>query len=157
MSLITYLSFTVLLGILSASSTGAQTSAGREGLGTAVQGVAAKVEGHSIRTSEVETTALRRYRQDILDGLIDNYLIERESERLQVTVSETEIDDQVQALVEAIRPRTLEEGLKQHHQTVAELRDDLRRRRLVLKLAAIGAPPGHFVHAGDREQDQSWR
>jgi hypothetical protein len=58
-----------------------------------------------------------------MDGLIDNYLIERESERLHVAVSETEMDHQVQTLVEAIRPKTLEEGLKQHHQTLAELRD----------------------------------
>lgn len=147
MSLKTYLSFTVLFGILSASFTGAQPPAERHDSLPTAHAIAAVVDGHSISTSEVEKSALHRYGQEILDGLIDNYLIEQESERLHVAVSEAEIDHQVQALVEAIRPKTLAEGLQQHHQTVAELRDDFRRRLLALKLASISAPPGHFVHA----------
>ncbi len=107
----------------------------------------------TIWASEVENSALRNSGQEILGGLIDNYLIERESERLPVAVSETEIDHQMQALVEAIRPKTLAEGLKQHHQTLAELRDDFRRRLLALKLAAIGTPPGRFVRARDLLQN----
>lgn len=110
-------------------------------------GVAAVVDGHTISTDEVEKIAARRYGQDILDGLIDDFLIEREAERLHVTVSEAEIDHQVQMLAEAIKPKTLDEGLEEHHQTIAELRDDFRRRLLALKVAAVGSPPGHFVHA----------
>lgn len=110
-------------------------------------GVAAVVDGHTISTEEVERIAARRYGQEILDGLIDDFLIEQEAERLHVTVSEAEIDHQVQVLTEAIKPKTLEEGLEEHHQTIAELRDDFRRRLLALKVAAVSNGPGHFVHA----------
>jgi len=79
--------------------------------------------------------------------LIDNYLIEQEAKRLNVEVSQPEIDSQVQAIADGIKPKTLEEGLKDHHQTLAELQDDLRHRLLGLKLAAIGVKPGHYVHA----------
>lgn len=109
--------------------------------------VAAVVDGRIISTNEVEKIALRRYGQEVLNSLIDNILIERKAEQLHVKVSEVEIDNQVQMLAEAIKPKTLEEGLKEHHQTIAELRDDFRHRLLALKVAAMSAPRGHFVHA----------
>ncbi len=109
--------------------------------------IAAVVDGGIISTDEVEKIAVRRYGQEVLDALIDDFLIEREAERLHVKVSEGEIDNQVQTLADAIKPKTLEEGLKEHHQTIAELRDDFRHRLLALKVAAAGTPPGHFVHA----------
>jgi foldase protein PrsA len=108
---------------------------------------AAMVDGHTISRKEVENVAVHRYGQEVLDRLIDNYLIDREADRLHVTVSEAAIDKQVQALVDAIKPKTLEQGLEAHHQTLAELREDIRQRLLGSKLAALSSAPGHFVHA----------
>ncbi|MFP5234772.1 MAG: peptidylprolyl isomerase [Acidobacteriota bacterium] len=109
--------------------------------------VAATVDSHTITIDDVQKIALHKYGQEILDNLIDDYLVEHEAARLHVEVSQTEIDNQVQTLARAIRPKTLDEGLIEHHQTLAELREDFRRRLLALKLAAMAAPPGHFVHA----------
>jgi hypothetical protein len=115
--------------------------------GSPPAGVAATVDGHPISIQEVEDAAIRRYGPEILNNLIDAYLIDREAMRLKIEVSQAEIDDEVRALADAIRPKTLEEGLKEHHQTRAELEDDFRHRLLGLKLAAIGVKPGRFVHA----------
>lgn len=90
---------------------------------------------------------MRRHGQEILDILIDNYLVDQQAKRLHVQVSEAEIDAQLRALTDAIKPKTLAEGLKEHHETLAEVRGDIRHRLLELKLAEAGAPPGHFVHA----------
>jgi protein-disulfide isomerase len=111
------------------------------------QGVAADVDGHAISMAELERSTMRRYGHEILGILIDNYLIDQEAKRLNIEVSQAEIDSQVQAIADGIKPKTLEEGLKDHHQTLAELQDDIRHRLLGLKLAAIGIPPAHYAHA----------
>lgn len=139
--------FAVIAVCLAGRFAGAQASIHPADSASARSGVAAVVDGHTISIDEIEKIAIRRHGQEILDTLIDNYLVDREGERLHIEVSEAEIDKQVEALTEAIKPETLEEGLRDHHQTLAEVRDDIRHRLLAVKLAAMSAPAGHFVHA----------
>ncbi len=142
-----FLGVAVVCGCFAGQFASAQASMQRDRPVAGDFGVAAMVDGHAISTDEVDRIAMQRYGPEVLDHLIDNYLIEREAERLHVEVSEAEIDNQVRTLAEAIKPKTLAEGLQEHRQTLAELRDDFRYRLLALKLAALSAPPGHFVHA----------
>lgn len=137
----------VVWAVLAGQLAAAQTPTRHDATPAASPGVAATVDGHAITIEDVEKSALHRYGPEVLDNLIDDYLVEREAGRLHVTVSQTEIDDQVQSLARAISPKTLEEGLNEHHQTLAELREDFRRRLLALQLAAMAAPPGRFAHA----------
>jgi foldase protein PrsA len=142
-----YLSIAVVVGSLTCHFSSIGAASQRDDSAAAEARVAADIDGHVISIAEIEKNAMRRYGQEILDNLIDNYLIEREARRLNIEASQAEIDNQVRALIEAIKPKTLEEGLNAHHQTLAELQDDFRHRLLGLRLAAQGAKPGHFVHA----------
>lgn len=110
-------------------------------------GVAADIDGHTISLADVDKFTMRKFGSEMLDIMIDAYLVDREGKRLNIDVSQAEIDSQVQAIADGIKPNTLEEGLKAHHQTLAELQSDIRHRLLGLKLAAIGIKPGHYVHA----------
>jgi foldase protein PrsA len=142
-----YLCVAIVWAVLAGQRAASQTPIHHDATLAAHPGIAAIVDGHAISIADVEKNAVHRYGQQALDNLIDDYLIEREASRLHVQVSQAEIDNQVQTLARAIQPKTLDEGLKEHHQTLADLREDFRHRLLALKLAALAAQQGHFAHA----------
>jgi len=102
---------------------------------TASDTPAAVVDGHSIPMRDVELLCLRSQRGYVVDQMIQNYVVDRECKRRGIVFSDAQIDSQVADLRKQYAPATLEDSLKSHGWTMAELRQQLRfkleRQRLV--------------------------
>lgn len=107
---------------------------------------AAIVNGHTITLSQVTEIVMRQDAANITSNLIDNYLVDAECQKRGITVPQSLIDDSVNGLAKAIAPETLDEGLKQHHQTLAQLQDDIRHTLERDALVMDKVQPTHMVH-----------
>ncbi|MGO8671469.1 MAG: peptidylprolyl isomerase [Capsulimonadaceae bacterium] len=109
-------------------------------------GVAATVDGHVIPMADAVAIAMREDAASATNQLIENYLVDKEAARVGVTVTPAELKQRVDGLRKVIAPHTLDEGLKQHHETLAQLEDEFRhqieRERLLLR--TVTPPP--MVH-----------
>jgi foldase protein PrsA len=108
---------------------------------------AAVVDGHVIPMQEVVEKCLTESGPRTIDILVQNYIVDRECERLSVTVSEEEIDHRVAKLREQMAPHTLDEGLALHHTTMTGLRYDFRQEIERTKLVAARVEPTKMAHA----------
>ncbi len=104
-------------------------------------GVAADVNGHRILTRDVQALCLRRYRAPIIDRMIQNYVIERESAARGIVVSDAEIDARVAILKAALAPETLDQVMARHHTTLAEVQADFKHDTEKRRLVAGQVPP----------------
>jgi parvulin-like peptidyl-prolyl isomerase len=136
---------TVAAGVIICVVTMAVTTARTE----IINGIACTVGRDIITVREFNTTyeqvKARAYmlgmpvpgRQEVMDGLIDNLLIEREAERKGLVVSESELDDIINDIKEQgnISDEEFQAQLRQEGLTEEELRDQYRseiiRNRLV--------------------------
>ena len=109
--------------------------------------VAASVNGHIISLDEVTSLVMRENGGNATTRLIENYLVDEAARAKNLTVSRAEIDGRVQELVKLIAPMTLEEGLRMHHQSLADLESDIRQWFLRVKLVSPQVKLGAFVHA----------
>lgn len=111
------------------------TDTSAHGHGKIVPGIAATVDGHPIALSDVELLALRNDRSYIVDQMIQNYVVDRDSKRRGIVVTGAEIDGKVAELRKAVAPRTVASVLAEHHVTMTDVREDFRqsieRERLV--------------------------
>jgi len=80
-----------------------------------VSGAAAVVDAHIVPMDDVFLACLRKYRSYIIDQIVQGYVIDRECKRRGITVSESEIDKQVEDLRKNLAPSTLDETLEKHH------------------------------------------
>jgi foldase protein PrsA len=116
-------------------------------VGKPLPSAAAVVDGHTIPMQEVVEKCLADSGPKTVDILVQNYVVDRECERLSITVSEEEIDRRIAKLREQMAPHTLEEGLTMHRTTMAGLRYDFRQEIERTKLAEDGVKPTKMAHA----------
>lgn len=107
---------------------------------------AAIVNGHTIKLSEVMAKAMQEDGSNITSNMIDNFLVDAECKKRNIVVPQSMIDDRVDGLRKAIAPSTIEEGLKQHHETLAQLEDELRQTTEREELVLDKVQPTHMVH-----------
>jgi len=92
-----------------------------------VPGAAAMVDGHIISMNDLILECLRKYRSNVIDQMIQSYVIDRECKKRGITVSDAEIDKRIEDLRKRLAPTTLDEALKIHHTSMAELRNSLKQ------------------------------
>jgi parvulin-like peptidyl-prolyl isomerase len=107
----------------------------------------AVVDGHPIPMKDVLDKCLATVGPKITHILVQNYVVDRECEKRGITVKESEIDERVEALRKQCAPMTLDEGMKMHHTTMAELRYDFRQEIERTQLVIDQVKPPHMVHA----------
>jgi parvulin-like peptidyl-prolyl isomerase len=95
--------------------------------------------------NDVVRLALRNDRSYIIDQMIQNFEIDRDCQRRHIVISDAEIDEKIAQLRKALAPTTLDQALKQHHATMAEVRGDFRRSIARMKLVENEIPPTKMV------------
>src|ERR1700722_780436 len=80
-----------------------------------VHGAAAVVDDHIIPMDDVILACLRKYRSYVIDQMVQGYVIDRECNKRGITVSELQIDKQIEVLRNNLAPSTLDETLEKHH------------------------------------------
>jgi parvulin-like peptidyl-prolyl isomerase len=108
---------------------------------------AAVIDGHVIPMDDVVEKCLIESGPKTVDILVQNYVVDRECQRLGITVSEAEIDQRVDKLREQIAPHTMEEALALHHTTRSGLRYDFRQEIERTRLVMDQVEPTRMVHA----------
>ncbi|MDB6112960.1 MAG: Foldase protein PrsA precursor [Pedosphaera sp.] len=114
-------------------------------VGEIVPGAAAMVDDHIIPMEDVVLTCLRKDRSYVVDQMIQSYVLDRECEKRGITVSEAEIDNRIAELRTNLAPATLEETLKLHHMTPAELRHTFRQSLARPLLVADQVKPARMI------------
>ena len=109
-------------------------------------GVAAIVDGHVIPMSQVVLQSLRDDRDIVIDQMIQNYVIDRDCKRRGLVVSEAEIDKGVAWFRKDNAPATVDEVLKAHHMTMAELRYAFRQKAERNLVVEDQVKPSRMVH-----------
>lgn len=113
---------------------------------TGPAGVAATVNGEDIMTSKVSDLALRMAGASITDRIIVNQLIDQDAGRQGITVNSAEIDASLAQTRSEIRPKTIEELLKQRHMSMGQFRDDVRVTIEADKLVLKSIGPMKMAH-----------
>lgn len=85
------------------------------------------IKAQAMRTGK-ELPPLAELRRHVLDALIDKKLTEQEAERLKITVSDQDVDNSINRLLDdkGITMLQLIEGLKRDGKTIDELREEIR-------------------------------
>ncbi len=112
----------------------------------AVTNAAAIVDGHAITLEDVRLKCLREYREDFLQKMIPDYVLDRECKRRGIVVPEAEIDRRIAELRTSLAPTTLEDKLTENHISMAEARDDIRREIEKPMLVSDQVKPLRMVH-----------
>ena len=112
----------------------------------AITNAAAVIDGHIISLEDVRLKCLREYREDFLQKMIPDYILDRECKRRGITIPEAEVDQHIAELRSSLAPTTLEDKLKENHVTMAEARDDIRREIEKPMLVADQIKSLHMVH-----------
>lgn len=105
------------------------------GLGFSENEVVASVEGEDITKDELYQKLVSQYGKDVLSMLIENKIIELESDKEKITISQKDIDDEYQIYAEAYGG---EEGLNslltQNGMNEADLKADIENYIKIEKL-----------------------
>ena len=109
-------------------------------------GAAAIVDGHVIPMSAVVLQSLRDDRDVVIDQMIQNYVIDRDCKRRGLVVSEAEIDKGIAWFRKDNAPATVEQTLRQHHMTMAELRYAFRQKAERNLVVEDQVKPSKMVH-----------
>src|SRR3569833_2213722 len=82
-------------------------------------GIAAVVNGRAIPVSEVSAVAIKIAGPDILDQLVGNTLVVQEATKRRQQATPFEIDRAVDKIRTQIKPKTLEQAIRERHLTWA--------------------------------------
>jgi len=114
--------------------------------GTALSEVAATVDGENILLSNVADVAMRKSGPVILEQLIGNALIDQEARKDNIAVSQADIDARVANVRAMMKPRILEDALKQQHMSLDAMRENLRIEMEAERLASSLLPHVKMRH-----------
>jgi len=112
-------------------------------------GIAATVNGHAITTAQVSDLAMRMAGPGITDQLVGNALVDQEAKRRNVEATPAEIDANIDAIRDQIKPQTLDDYLKGRNTTLDVFRNYLRVQIEVRKLLASVLKPVKMAHVED--------
>jgi len=118
----------------------------KSGKAAAPANTAAIVNGHVITLAEVTAKAMQEDGSNITSNMIDNFLVDSECKKRHIVIPQSMIDERVDGLRKALGPTTLEEGLKQHHETLAQLQYELKQTAEREELVLDKVQPTHMVH-----------
>jgi hypothetical protein len=135
-----------IVAVPPATSAPASSGAMTTSLPGAPPGVAAKIGDHVISLDDVLQRAMRQDASNVVDRMVNNYLIDQACSQAGITIPETKIDDEISGLAKAIAPTTLEEGLKAHHESLDNLKDDIRHQLERLAYCSKDAPQVRMNH-----------
>lgn len=107
---------------------------------------AAIVDGHVIPMDEIVLTSVRQDRDYVVDQMIQAFVIDRESQRRKIVVSNKEIDARVAEFAKGVAPATVDATLKLHQMSMSELRDAFRVAIERDRLTAGAVKPTRMVH-----------
>lgn len=107
---------------------------------------AAIVNGHTITLTQVTDMVMRVDAANITHKLIDDYLVDQECKRRGIVVPDSEVDASVENLARMLAPTSLEEGLKEHHDTLENLKSELRESLEREELVIDKVKPTYIVH-----------
>ena len=119
---------------------------GKSAKATVPPNTAAIVNGHVITLSEVTAKAMQEDGSNITANMIDNFLVDSECKKRHIVIPQSMIDERVDGLRKALGPTSLEEGLKQHHETLAQLQEELKQTAEREELVLDKVQPTHMVH-----------
>lgn len=122
------------------------TDTGGAHAGKTIPGVAAIVDGHPISMNDVVLLALRNERSYVLDQMIQDYVVERDMKRRGIVVTDAEIDAKIAQLRKSVAPTPLDQVLKMHNVTMAEVRADFFQSIARVKLVANQVKPTAMFH-----------
>lgn len=88
---------------------------------------AAMVDDHIIPMNDLILECLLKDRSYVIDQMVQGYVLDRECKKRGIIVSEAEIDKRVEDLRKTLSPSTLDETLKMHHMSMAELRHSFKK------------------------------
>jgi foldase protein PrsA len=97
---------------------------------------AAAVDGHVVPMKDVVAKCLADSGPRVVDILVQNYIVDDECKKRNITISASAVDQRLDTLRKLIAPHTLDEGLQARHMTLDELRytftQEMERARLVI-------------------------
>jgi len=103
---------------------------------TRPRNVAAIVNGRVITTSQVTAVAIRMAGPAVLDQLVGNVLVDQEAKKRGRQATATEIDKAVDEIRAQIKPKSLDDAIRERHLTIAAFLDDIRVQVEIRKLLA---------------------
>jgi len=89
---------------------------------------AAVVDGHVIPMRDVIAACLRADRADIVDQMVQDYVVDRECAKQGIVVSDADIDNAVDELRKNLAPMTLEQVIAQHHSSMEYVRNAFKEK-----------------------------
>jgi hypothetical protein len=88
---------------------------------------AAVVDGHSIPMDTVVRQCVDEDGPEVVDTLVQNYLVDTECQKRNIVISDAQIDARLASLRKQIAPHTIDEGLRARNQTMESLRYDFKQ------------------------------
>jgi hypothetical protein len=107
--------------------------------------LAAVVDGHKITMAEVIATTLQQDGPNVVEWQIEVYLIDREAKKYHLTVPSAAIDSSVNTLAK-MQTMPMDEALKKHHETMSQLREELREGLVKQAVAQHDFPMSSLSH-----------
>jgi peptidyl-prolyl cis-trans isomerase SurA len=108
-------------------------------LNTRINALMERTQGMSVKPSDPQYAELQ---QQVLDSMINDLLIEQEAKRLKVTVSETELDSQINEIKKknGLTQQQLKDELLKEGMTLKQFREKMREENVKKRLL------GYMVH-----------
>lgn len=108
--------------------------------------VAAVVNGRVIAMNDVVAACLREDRSNVVDQMVQDYVVDRECAKQGIVVSDADIDKAVDALRKNLAPRTLEQEIEDHHSSMAYVRNAFKEKLERIRLVQDQVQPIKTVH-----------
>lgn len=106
--------------------------------------IAATVNGEQITKEQLHEAMLAQGGREILDQLISKVLVAKEAQNRGITVSEEEIDEQLNTIIEenfAGQEESFNQAIEQYGLTIDSVREDIRIQLLMEKIASVDLEP----------------
>jgi len=109
-------------------------------------GVAATVNGDNITTDEVKNFAYTVDGANIVNTLIMWKLVDQEAAKQHIEVTSADVEAKKKEIADQLKPRTLEDVIKQSHLTMDFVNNKLHHDIEQEKLAGVGMAPTKMFH-----------
>ena len=107
---------------------------------------AAVVGGHVIPMKYVVAICLRDDRSNVVDQMVQDYVVDRECARQGIVVTDADIDKQVDTLRKNLAPATLESVIAVHHSSMDFVRNAFKENTERIRLVLGQVAPTKIVH-----------
>ena len=109
-------------------------------------GVAATVDGENISTDDVKTFAYQVDGANVVNTLIMWKLLDQAAARSHIEVTSADVDAKKKEIADQLKPRTLDDVIKQSHLTMDFVNNKLHHDIEAEKLASVGVTNTKMLH-----------